>query len=233
MSEPEAQKPKSGSLSPVLLIVVLLVLFGGIVVVALAFINRQPALQGETTQNNTGVAVVEGNAFSTGVNEVEPTPIPDRALTAADGTTLNLSDLQGKYTLLYFGYTYCPDFCPSTMTDWRLIRRALGDDADRLNLLMVSVDPERDTPETLARYLASFDPAIIGATADEATLRDMVADFGAFYEHAEMDESPLYMVSHTASQFLIDPQGNFVTVYSFGTPIDVITADLRAKLARQ
>jgi protein SCO1/2 len=231
MSVPEAQNPKPGSPSPLLLLLVLGALFAVVVVVALAFINRPAVPAAGDSQTDTGAAIVDGDAFSTGVNDIEPKPVTDRVLTRADGQPFSLSDLRGSYVLLYFGYTYCPDFCPSTMVDWRLIRRGLEGQADDVVFLMVSVDPARDTPEVLTRYLQQFDPAIVGATSDEATLRAMADEFGAFFEAVTDGDTPLYMVNHTASQFLIDPDGNFVTVYTFGTPIDIVTEDLRAKLS--
>jgi protein SCO1/2 len=111
-----------------------------------------------------------------------------------------------------------------------VIRRGLGADAEKVNFVLVSVDPERDTPETLARYLAPFDGAIVGVSGDDATLRAMADEFGAFFEPVSAGDSPLYTVDHTASQFLIDDEGNFITVYSFGTPVDVIIEDLQSKL---
>ena len=95
--------------------------------------------------------------------------------------------------------------------------------------MLVSVDPERDTPETLTRYLAPFEGAIMGVSGEDATLRVMADEFGAFFEPVSAGDSPLYTVDHTASQFLIDDEGNFITVYSFGTPVDVIIEDLQSR----
>jgi protein SCO1 len=229
MSIPEPQKPKRSGLSPLALVAILGVGFLLVMALALAFVTGQRGNQpGAETQ---GAAIVDGDSFSTGVNDVEPKPLTDRELVRADGESLRLSELRGDYTLVYFGYTHCPDFCPSTMVDWRLIRRGLSEQAGDMNFLMVSVDPERDTPDILTQYLSGFDPAIVGATGDDATLRAMAEEFGAFFEPMTDGDDPLYMVNHTASQFLIDPNGNLVTVYTFGTPVDVVTADLREKLA--
>lgn len=230
MSTSEPQKPKRGDQSPLVLIIVLGIVFLGVMAAAFAFVSGRLGQQADGVSQ--GLAVVDGGTFSTGVHDIEPKLVADRVLIRDDGAPLNLSDLRGDHTLVYFGYTHCPDFCPTTMVDWRLIRRGLGEQADDVNFLMVSVDPQRDTPEVLTQYLNTIDPAIIGATGDDATLRAMADEFGAFFEPVTGGDNPLYTVDHTASQFLIDPEGNFVTVYTFGTPIDVVTADLRAKLSQ-
>lgn len=232
MSEHEAQNSKSSGPSPLLVLLALGAVLAVVAVAALVFVNagRQDPNSAQTT--DTGAAIIGDDLYSTGVTEVDPKPISDFSLTRSDGSPLGLADLMGKYTVIYFGYTYCPDFCPSTMTDWRVVIRALGDESPRVNFLLISVDPNRDLPEVLARYLLPFDPSIIGATGTEAVLRAMTDEFGAFFEPVAQDSSPLYMVNHTASQFVVDPAGNLVTVYAFGTPVDIITADLRAKIGR-
>src|SRR5690606_6409283 len=214
MSEPEPQKPKNGATSPILLIGALVSLFAVAAVAAILFINRPQTPDPTLSHDDHGAAIVEGGAFSSGVNDIDPKPVTDYELIGADGSSLKISDLRGKHALLYFGYTYCPDFCPSTMSDWRVISRGLGDDTEKINFVLVSVDPERDTPETLTRYLAPFESAIMGVTGDDATLRAMADEFGAFFEPVAAGDSPLYTVDHTASQFLIDDEGNFITVYS-------------------
>lgn len=229
MSEHEAQNPKSSGPSLLLVLLTLGAIVAVVVVAALAFINRGSTESSSQTVD-TGSAIIGENLFSTGVNDVEPKSIGDFTLTRSDGSPLRRDDLKGKYSLIYFGYTYCPDFFPSTMTDWRLAIRALGEQASRINFLMISIDPARDTPAVLAQYLAPFDSSIVGATGDESVLRALSDQFGAFFEPVAQDSTPLYMVNHTASQFVLDPEGNLVTVYAFGTPVDIITADLRDKL---
>lgn len=230
MSVAGPQKPKNRMPSPILLVGALVALFAIFVVAAVAFFNRPQATDPTPSHEGHGAAIVEEGAFSSGVNDIEPKPVTDYALIDSNGEALNISDLRGKHALLYFGYTYCPDFCPSTMSDWRVISRGLADDAEEINFVLVSVDPERDTPEMLTRYLAPFDGTIMGVSGEDATLRAMADEFGAFFEPVSAGDSPLYTVDHTASQFLIDDEGNFITVYSFGTPVDVIIQDLQTKL---
>lgn len=229
MSDQEAQKLKSPALSPLLVLFILGAAVLVVIIAALAFVNRDGGPDA-TAQANTDAPAIGGDLRSSGVNQLEPKPVTPFTLTRMDGTPLTLDDLKGRYSVLYFGYTYCPDFCPSTMTDWRLIRRGLGDTATRINFVMVSVDPERDTPEVLTQYLSTFDSAIIGTTGNDATIRKLADELGAFYEPVAHGDSPLYTVDHTASQFVLDPDGNFVAVYSFATPIDLIVADLREKV---
>ncbi|MBK9122440.1 MAG: SCO family protein [Chloroflexi bacterium] len=227
MSSGPTQTAGTARVSPVLIGLIVMAVFALIVVAALAFISGQQPQDGDTV--DTGAALVGPGAYSTGVTELEPKAVDPFTLQSAGGP-VTLETLRGGYTLIYFGYTYCPDFCPSTMTDWRVIRRALGEDADDVTFMLVSVDPARDTPDVLQSYVAHFDPAIIAATGDDASLTELVEQFGAFYDIVEGGEAPFYIVSHTTSQFLVDPNGNFIAVYAFGTPVDVIVADLQSRL---
>lgn len=231
MSVPGPQKPKNAGASPLLLVGALVALFAIVVVAVFLFLNRPQDTEPVISHEGHGVAIVEGGAFSSGVNDIEPKPVTDYMLIDSNGEPLSISELRGKHALLYFGYTYCPDFCPATMSDWRVIRRGLGAEAAKISFVLVSVDPQRDTPETLTRYLSPFEGAIMGVSGEDATLRAMADEFGAFFEPVSAGDSPLYTVDHTASQFLLDNEGNFITVYSFGTPVDVIIEDLQTKLA--
>lgn len=230
MSASGPQKAKNRATSPLLLTLALIAMFAAAAVVAVLIAARPETPEPIESHEGHGVVILEGGAFSSGVNDIDPKPVTDYALIDMDGKPLNVSDLRGKYALLYFGYTYCPDFCPATMSDWRVISRGLGENARKINFVLVSVDPERDTPEVLTRYLAPFDGDIMGVSADDPTLRAMADELGAFFEPVSAGDSPLYTVDHTASQFLIDDEGNFIAVYTFGTPVDLIIEDLRSKL---
>ncbi|MBC6955037.1 MAG: SCO family protein [Anaerolineae bacterium] len=227
MSSGPTQTTGANRVSPVLIGLIVTAIFALIVVAALAFISGQQPPADATT--GTRAALVDPGAYSSGVTALEPKAVEPFTLQSADGV-VTLESLRGRYTLIYFGYTYCPDFCPSTMTDWRVIRKALGEDAADVTFMLVSVDPARDTPDVLRDYVSRFDPAIVGATADDATLTPMTEQFGAYYDVVESSDTPYYIVNHTTSQFLIDPEGNFVAVYTFGTAVDAIVADLQARL---
>jgi protein SCO1/2 len=158
--------------------------------------------------------------------------VPALPLTNQDGRPMSLADLRGKPVLLAFGYTHCPDVCPLFMSDMRKVKRALGDAGDRAAFVFVSVDPKRDTPEVIKRYVTAFDPAFIGATSDDATLRSLVYAFDGTYEIGEPDAaSPnSYLVAHTAFTYLIDAEGKWRLKYPFGTPVDTVVNDMRAIL---
>ncbi len=175
-------------------------------------------------------AIVDAAQQSSGVSAIAPKAISAYKLINDDGQPTTLKDFMGKYTVLYFGYTYCPDFCPTTLTDYRLVMRQLGDDAAKVNFLFISVDPKRDTPELLNKYVSRFDSRIVGLTGDIDTLRKVADEFGAFFQSADTGESPYYMVDHTATKFLLNPNGEWVAQYAYGTPVDVIVQDLKQRL---
>ena len=108
-------------------------------------------------------------------------PVPDFTLNSADGP-VSLSDFAGKYVFLYFGYTFCPDICPGTLSNLAAVRKELGDDADKMQVIMVSVDPQRDTPEVLAKYTQHFDPTFIGLTGTKEEIDAAGEPLGIFYE---------------------------------------------------
>lgn len=160
-----------------------------------------------------------------------PRALKDFTLTSNTGTPLSLSDLRGKLVLLYFGYTFCPDICPTTLADFVHVKRNLGEEADQVAFVMISVDGERDTPEVLARYMQAFDPDFIGLQGDAATLRQIGSDYGLYYKkNAVEDTSAGYLVDHTAASYLIDSEGRLAMIYPYGMPSDVISADIREML---
>jgi protein SCO1/2 len=166
-----------------------------------------------------------------GVTPIDP-PLEthDFTLPGGSGQPVRLSDLRGKWTLVFFGYTHCPDFCPTTLADWKLIRQALGSDAERVNFLFISVDGERDTPEVLSRYLSRFDPAFVGMSGDAATLAQIAPDYGLDYTlHIEQGEN--YAVDHSTAVYLLDPQSRIVYLFSYGTDRDAIVQTIREQIA--
>lgn len=160
-----------------------------------------------------------------------PLVLTDFTLTTHSNTSLSLSDLQGRVVLLYFGYTFCPDVCPATLADLVHVKRDLGDAAQNVAFIFVSVDGERDTPEVLARYMQSFDSSFIGLQGDERTLRRIGSEYGLLYERRNIaGTSAEYLVDHTASIYLIDTEGRLNVIYPFGTPPETISADIRELL---
>ena len=161
-----------------------------------------------------------------------PQTLADFTLTGTDGEPFGLENLRGQYTLLSFGYTHCPDVCPLTLTEYKRVQRELGEKANDVNFVFISVDGERDTPDLLGRYLARFDPAFIGMTTDnDAIMREVADDFNIFYERRTFENSQAtYLVDHTASLFLLNPRGQIVALYPFGTPPVDIANDLAGLL---
>jgi protein SCO1/2 len=137
-------------------------------------------------------------------------------LTAADGTRFSSKRLEGKPYAIFFGFTQCPDICPTTLLDMSNHMRDLGPAADRMNFVFVSVDPERDTPEVLKSYLANFDPRIIGLTGTPAEISGVARAYRIIYE--KVPTSSGYTMNHSAAVFLIDSGGGFAGTISFQEP---------------
>jgi protein SCO1/2 len=154
-----------------------------------------------------------------------PRPVPDLALESIDGP-VSLHDFKGKYTLVYFGYTFCPDICPTTLAMFKTAKEELGENADQVEMVMITVDPERDTPEQLAEYMTHFDSAFVGLSGDKETI-DLVGEpFGLFYEKREGSEATGYLVDHTAYFYLLDRDSKALVAYPHETLPDVLVQDL-------
>lgn len=157
----------------------------------------------------------------------EPAPVGDFTLTSHNGDPVSLSDFRGKLVLVYFGYASCPDVCPMTMLQLAQARAELPERLqDDVQVLMVTVDPERDTPELLANYLGHFDKTFLGLTGTPEELDAAAAPLGIFYEKRAVDESETYFMDHTATVAVIDRQGRLRLVWPFGVPGEDIASDL-------
>ena len=155
-------------------------------------------------------------------------PAPEIELTGANGNRLRLSEMRGNTVLLFFGYTSCPDVCPTTMAELKQALQKLGeDDAKRVQVLFVTVDPERDTPERVQEYVDHFNSNFIGLSGTESELADVWKDYGVFRESVEGTSAAGYLVNHTARITLIDKDGNLRLSYAFNTPVDSIVHDLK------
>lgn len=156
-----------------------------------------------------------------------PERAADFTLVGGDGQPVHLSDFAGKWTLLYFGYTFCPDICPTTMADLHTARVALGDKADDVQVIMISVDPERDTPETVGRYATAFDPTFVGLTGTPEQIDAAATPFGVYYAKEGATSAGNYLVSHTSTVLVIDPEGRLRFVIPYGVGGEAIASDLR------
>ena len=151
----------------------------------------------------------------------------DFTLTASTGGQLSLSDLRGKVVLLYFGYTFCPDACPTTLSELKKVPAALGDRADEVQVVMVSVDPQRDTPEVLREYLSYFDPSFLGLTGTEEEVLAAATPLGIYFSAHEGSAASGYLVDHTTTILVIDKAGYLRLLYGFETQGEDIAADMR------
>ena len=161
-----------------------------------------------------------------------PRQLDNFTLPASTGKSMSLSDFQGKFTMLFFGYTHCPDFCPITLAHWTNIRKQLGSDASDVNFLFISVDGGRDTPDVIKRYLSRFDPSFIGMTGDDATLSKIGGAYGLYYE-LHKEEGPNYSVDHTTNSYLLDPKNQMIVVFDYDTPEATITQTIQQAIAAQ
>ena len=161
---------------------------------------------------------------------------PQRAtnftLTSHMGQPASLSDFKGQVVLLYFGYTTCPDVCPTTLAELKEARQLLGKRSDEVQVLMVTVDPERDTVPVLADYVTHFDPSFIGLTGTPEEIAEVATYYGVFYEQQESESALGYLVDHTATVMVIDRDGYLRVIYPYGTSAEDMAADLDYMLDR-
>ncbi|MFN2188912.1 MAG: SCO family protein [Candidatus Promineifilaceae bacterium] len=161
-----------------------------------------------------------------------PIPAPSIELESAEGP-VSLQDFRGHYTYVYFGYTFCPDICPTTLATLKSVKEELGDDGSELEVVMISVDPERDTAEVLAQYMSYFDDSFVGLTGDKSLVDEVGAPFGLYYSKHEGSEATGYLVDHSAYVYLLDRDSNAVVVYPHGTTADGFAADLKYFLEQE
>ncbi|MEN4041573.1 MAG: SCO family protein [Anaerolineaceae bacterium] len=156
-----------------------------------------------------------------------PNPAPEIVLSSTHGGDYRLSAQKGKLVLIFFGFTSCPDVCPLTISDMRQLRNRLAHRAENVDLVIITVDPARDTLERMANYLGAFDAAIIGLTGSEAELEAVWASYGVWREIDPGATAAGYLVNHSTRMYLIDRNNRLRATYAFGTPVADIEADLR------
>jgi protein SCO1/2 len=147
-------------------------------------------------------------------------------LTSADGRTVTDRTYRGKWMVIYFGYTFCPDACPTALSNMSIALQKLGSEADKLQPLFITVDPKRDTRQVMSAYLESFDPRIVGLVGTQAQT-DAVAKTYRVYFELHKDGGDNYLVDHSAYFYLMAPDGKFVDVIEGATPGDQIADKLR------
>jgi protein SCO1/2 len=155
----------------------------------------------------------------------------DFALPDFNGKPRTLADFKGKAVVIFFGYTQCPDVCPTTMSDLAAAMQQLGPLADRVQVLFISVDPERDKPEFLAQYVPNFDPRFLGLVGNRAQTDAVIKEFRVFYQKVPGKEPGSYSVDHTASSFVFDPHGRIRLLIMPGQGAGPIAHDLKILLS--
>lgn len=152
-------------------------------------------------------------------------------LTDHTGMSRVLDDFKGKAVVLFFGYTHCPDVCPTTLSDMAQALNSMGKEADRVQVLFVTIDPARDTQALLAKYVPAFNPGFLGLYGDEAATAQIAKEFHAYYQKQQGKNEQSYNVDHTSGSFVFDPSGKLRIFIKYGVKAESIAHDLRALLA--
>jgi protein SCO1/2 len=159
-----------------------------------------------------------------------PSPALDFTLADANGRAVRLSDFRGRIVLLYFGFTYCPDICPATLTDLARAMDALGEQARETQVIMISIDPERDTPQKIRDYAQAFHPDFIGLSGAPEAIAAIAGPFGVYYEKRPDATGENYTMAHTSTVTVIDREGYVRLVWPFGAKGVEMAEDLRLLL---
>jgi protein SCO1 len=174
-----------------------------------------------------GVSLLSKPDRFRGTTYAEPYPVaPEIELTRAAGTGFQLSEMRGNVVALFFGYTSCPDICPTTMAELNQALEKIGERSDHVQVLFVTVDPQRDTPERVQEYVNHFNPKFIGLSGSEPELAKVWNDYGVFRQVVDGTSAAGYLVDHTARVTLIDQQGNLRVSFPFDTPVVDVVHDL-------
>ena len=152
------------------------------------------------------------------------------SLTDQNGKTRTLKDFTGKVVVVFFGFTQCPDVCPTTMAELAQVKKLLGAAGDKLQAVFVSVDPERDTPEILKAYMANFDPSFIALRPTPTQLAEMSKDFKVFYKRVDGKSPGSYSMDHTAGSYVFDGNGKIRLFTRYGSGAEMLASDVRLLL---
>lgn len=153
------------------------------------------------------------------------------AFTDHTGQSRRLADFKGKVVVIFFGYTQCPDVCPTTLTGMAEVMKLLGSDAARVQVLFVTLDPERDTQQLLAAYVPQFNPSFIGLRADPATTAATALEFKVFYQKQPGSTPNTYTIDHSANSYIYDPQGRLRLYVKHAEAPASIASDIKLLLA--
>ena len=153
------------------------------------------------------------------------------ALTDHNGKPRTLADFKGKVVVVFFGYTQCPDVCPTTLSELAGIKKALGSEAERLQVIFITLDPQRDTPELMAGFVPAFDSSFLGLWGEQAVIDKVAKDFKVFAQKVPSKDSKSYTIDHTAGSYVFDDQGRIRLFVRHGQGGDGLQKDLQRLLA--
>ena len=197
-------------------------LLAGLVLVVAACGERAPA-----RFNNTDISGAEFGRSLAGLAD-------------AHGKAVTLADFKGQALIVFFGYTSCPDVCPTSLARFAAVKQALGKDASRLQVLLITLDPERDTPEKLGAYVSAFDPSFIGLTGDLPAIEATAREFKVFFARSKAAGADAhghdhgdhgYTIDHSAGAYVFDPAGRIRLYVKDDAPVDALAADVKLLLA--
>jgi protein SCO1/2 len=153
------------------------------------------------------------------------------ALSDQDGKSRTLADFKGKVVVVFFGYTQCPDVCPTTMAELAQVKKSLGKDGDRLQGIFVTIDPERDTPSVLKGYMGSFDPSFIALRGTVEQTKEVAKEFKVFFAKVPGRTPDSYTMDHTAGSYVFDSDGKLRLFVRYGSGADALAADLKTLIS--
>ena len=161
----------------------------------------------------------------TGADYAKGFSLPDQ-----NGKLRSMKDFAGKIVVVFFGFTQCPDVCPTSMVELAQVKKALGQDGDKLQVVFITVDPERDTPELLKAYMTNFDPSFIAVRPGIEQLPQLAKDYKIYYKKVDGKTPASYTMEHSAGNYVYDPKGNIRLYSRYGNDVQGLTADLRLLL---
>lgn len=194
---------------------------------AAAVLAASPLLSACDKASQPGVPKLSFNAVDiTGAEYARQLSLKD-----VDGRPRSLAEFKGKVLFVFFGFTQCPDVCPTTMAELAEVRRRLGPDGDRVQGIFISIDPARDTPQVLKGYLQAMDPSFVGLTGSTEQIEAAAREFKVFFQKVPTSEGN-YTMDHTAGAYVFDPEGHVRLFVRYGMGVDKVTADLRQLLGK-
>ena len=164
----------------------------------------------------------------TGADYAKGFELPDH-----NGQVRKLSDFTGKVVVVFFGYTQCPDVCPTSLTELAETKRLLGAQGDRLQGIFISVDPERDTPELMKAYMGSFDPTFLALLAAPDALKRLASEYKVYYKKVDGQTPTSYTMDHSAGSYVYDPQGRLRLYHRYGSGAPALAGDIQKLLAEK